>query len=246
MNSGRHAPMDVAMAVLAAFLAHGCGGPKPEAAESAPAAAPRVAPLPGEWTVASPSKVEFVAVKDGDKKVPGAFPGLTGRISADLTRLDATRGWFQVDLSTLDTGLPARDANIASAFFEVATGAFGVARFTFEAVEPASPSVDVGGTVEALARGRLALHGTEQPLDVRLRVERPDEGSLRVRTAVPFEVDGGSFGMEAQRLALVRLCGHADLSSKFPTTVDLVLHPAGATPAPVAGAPAEAGDAAPR
>ncbi|MCK6526171.1 YceI family protein [Myxococcota bacterium] len=245
MDPGRDPCPRAATALLAAALAWGCGGAKPEApAEAAPPAAPPTSSLPGEWAVAPPSKVEFVAVKDGDKKVPGAFPGVRGRISADPGRLGATRGWFEVDLSTLDTGLPPRDANIVGTFFDVATGTFGVARFAFDSVEPASPSLDVGGTVEALARGRLTLHGTERPLDARLTVERPDEGTLRVRTAAPFEVDGGSFGMEPQRLALVKLCGHADLSSKFPTTLDLVLHPA-AAPAPVAGAPPGEGGAPP-
>lgn len=108
------------------------------------------------------SEVDFSILHMSLSHVRGHFGNIGGTI--DLNQSDLTKSSVNVtiDVTTVDTGVAARDADLKSAnFFDVAK--FPAARFTSTSV-----TKDANGLTVA---GELTLHGISKP--VVLKVEGP-------------------------------------------------------------------------
>jgi polyisoprenoid-binding protein YceI len=105
---------------------------------------------------AANSTLSAVAMKNESVPVTLKFPGLSGWAQA------SGQAELDIPLGTLETGDPARDANIKSLFFEVAkSAAFGSATFKLTATDQPVGALADGQTLATRGEGRLSLHGSE-------------------------------------------------------------------------------------
>jgi polyisoprenoid-binding protein YceI/hemerythrin superfamily protein len=124
------------------------------------------------------------------REIKGEFKRWGGTISIDEVDPTKSRLRVWVDLASVDTAEPERDAQVRSAEF------FDIARFpraTFASTEIRLP--DSGNPV---VRGRLQLHGTEGEvaLEITRRDERTDDqGGARAIYSVTGRFDRRDFGL---------------------------------------------------
>lgn len=73
------------------------------------------------WSIdTAHTSVGFVARHMGLSKVRGQFTDFRGEIEGDPTDITTAKGWFEVDLASIDSGNADRDAHLKSAdFFDV-------------------------------------------------------------------------------------------------------------------------------
>lgn len=108
----------------------------------------------------------------------------------DPDQVPRTQMQFWVDVATIDTGSPERDAHVRSAEFLDAER-FPRAEFTSTNVRP-------GRDEEALVTGRLELHGIARSVDLRVIAQRSwldERGRMRALYAVHGQVDRQAFGL---------------------------------------------------
>jgi polyisoprenoid-binding protein YceI len=173
----------------------------------------------GTWRlVPAESAIHFVGIKNDAVGVPGSFSSLEGAFdSAKRT------GFVEVKLGSAETGNPARDENIRSAFFQAAQ--FPVARFEVAGLPAAETLPAPGASVRIELAGTLSLHGTSAALKIPASVSRDAQNHFHVRNAAPVVLTAKDFGMEAQLAALKALCGHESLSGAVPVDLDLAFAP---------------------
>ena len=79
------------------------------------------------WTIdANHTSVGFVARHMGLFKVRGQFTSFRGDGKGDLEDIPTAKGTFEVDMASVDSGSPDRDAHLRSADF---LSGFGLGRF---------------------------------------------------------------------------------------------------------------------
>ena len=80
------------------------------------------------------TSVGFVARHLGLSKVRGQFAGFRGEVEGDPSDITTAKGWFEVDMESIDTGNADRDAHLKSAdFFDVEK--FPTMRFVGKRIE---------------------------------------------------------------------------------------------------------------
>lgn len=126
-------------------------------------AAPILIAQTSTWNIdPAHSEVDFTVRHMSISNVHGQFGGIKGTIVGNTSDAAKSNVSVTIDLSTIDTGVSARDNDLKSAnFFDVAQ--FPTATFT-------STSVSGSGT-HLTVHGNLTLHGVTRP--VQLEVEGP-------------------------------------------------------------------------
>lgn len=165
------------------------------------------------------SKVEFIAVKDDAKQVPGTFRSKAGFFKfTSAAEGEELQGEVTVDLSTLDTKNAARDFNIRTIFFETEKNpAFKTAKFQING-KLSRKDIPIGGGTFNL-QGNLELHGKSVPLTVPVMVNA-DQG-VEVKTTSPVEIDFSAFDLMGVVPALMKACNHKNLEPKAQLNLDL-------------------------
>jgi polyisoprenoid-binding protein YceI len=111
------------------------------------------------WTIdTAHSSVAFVARHMGLSKVRGRFTSFRGEVEGDPADITTARARFEVDLASVDTGSPDRDAHLRSAdFFDV--DHHPTMTFVSRSIEPA------GGDYKVI--GDLTIKGQSRPIELR-------------------------------------------------------------------------------
>jgi polyisoprenoid-binding protein YceI len=176
------------------------------------------------------SSLRFTMNKWGDGQgstklpVTGEFTNFEVAASAhahDAETLDELEGLtatITIDLTSVATGMPLRDDNIRTHYFEAAQ--FGSAVFTLGNLR--AQGQGTSGIVRA--DGELDLHGyTQRFPDLALRVQRNGH-AWRVESAEPIRVHSQDFGLPVA--ALLAACGHPGLDEAASVEVafDLMEH----------------------
>jgi polyisoprenoid-binding protein YceI len=123
-------------------------------------------------------------------KVRGKFHGVQGTIilAEDPAQ---SRAEAEIDLRTIDTGNPDRDAHIRSAdFFDVDSHP----AMTFR-----STSVQLSGRTEALLTGELTLHGVTRTVELEVEVNgfaKDPYGATRCGFSAETEISRSEFGIK--------------------------------------------------
>lgn len=136
------------------------------------------------------SSVEFEVRHLGISFVTGRFKGLKGTVTVDERHPATARVEAEIDVATVDTGIPPRDEHLRSPdFFDVAK--HPVARFVSKRVEALKGD-------EATLVGELTLRGLTR--EVPLRVERTGEvrdpyGKQRVGVRAESTLSLQDFGL---------------------------------------------------
>ena len=103
----------------------------------------------------------------------------------------------RVPAASLDTGHANRDSDMREVL-EV-----GKYPFVVNKGVAAIPSPPPREPFDVTLEGELELHGVKRPLDVPLRVETAEDGSMRVRGATKLSLD--AFGIERPALLFVKI-----------------------------------------
>ena len=112
------------------------------------------------WTIDSAhSRVGFTARHMGLSKVRGQFTSFRGEVEGDPTDLTTAKARVEVDLASVDTGSPDRDAHLRSAdFFDVENHP----TMTF-----VTRSIESLGDGEYRVKGDLTIKGQSRPIEMR-------------------------------------------------------------------------------
>ena len=90
------------------------------------------------------TSVGFVARHMGLSKVRGQFGSFRGEVEGDPADLTTAKGWFEVDMASIDSGNADRDAHLKSAdFFDVEK--FPTMRFESKRIERSGDDFKVVG-----------------------------------------------------------------------------------------------------
>jgi polyisoprenoid-binding protein YceI len=104
----------------------------------------------------------------------------------------------RVPAASLDSGDANRDANMRDVL-EAGKYPFVV----FKGVATVPYPLPRGAPLDVTLQGELDLHGVKQPLDVPVRIEAAEDGSIRVRGATRFSLE--AHRIERPSLLLVKL-----------------------------------------
>ncbi|HMF39949.1 MAG TPA: YceI family protein [Polyangia bacterium] len=167
-------------------------------------------------------------------EIHGWFGSWGGEMLFDPEYIPRTQIQVWIDVASIDTGSPERDAHLRSAEF-LDAARFPRAQFT-------STDVALRRDGEAGVTGRLQLHGTARPVDLDVAAQRTwvdDQGLMRAAYDVHARVDRQAFGLHWNQdldvggivvgdkveidahIELVRTAA-ADLSLRDPTAIDSV------------------------
>jgi polyisoprenoid-binding protein YceI len=148
--------------------------------------------------------------------VRGQFGNITGTVEYDPQNLAATKVAASIDVSTVDTRQPKRDAHLKTAdFFDVEK--FPTMTFVSKRLMPAAP-----GKLKLL--GDLTLHGVTR--EIALDVEGPtpemkdSRGVVRMGASATGKLNRKDFGMNYQQPLDA---GGVALGEEVSITIDLEL-----------------------
>ena len=144
-----------------------------------------------EWTIdPDRSTLRFSLRHIVVHEIKGEFTRWGGTLSVDEANPTASTIRVWVDLESVNTGDPARDAQVRSSeFFDV--GRFPRAVFT-------NTEIRLPDRSSPVVRGRLQLHGTEGDVDleiVRREEQTTAEGTVRALYSVKGHIDRRLFGL---------------------------------------------------
>lgn len=145
----------------------------------------------GTWDIdPAHTTAQFVARHLMVSKVRGRFSGISGSIEIDPADVLASKVEAKIDVSTVDTGEPQRDAHLRSAdFFDVE--AYPEMRFV-------STSVSEAGGDQFTLKGDLTIKGITRPVELDLEIlgvmEDPSFG-LRAGFSASTTVNRQDFGL---------------------------------------------------
>ena len=123
-------------------------------------------------------------------EIQGRFTAWGGEVTFDPDQIDRSRIDLWIDVASIDTGSPERDAHLRSPEF------LDVARFP--RAEFTSSGVVVERDGAARLSGRLWLHGVSRDVDLDMRPERTwitTDGRLRAVYLVSGRIDRQAFGL---------------------------------------------------
>ncbi len=128
-----------------------------------------------QWTAAAPVKfllsgrdgrnvIKFIS-KAPLETIEGKTGQIDGTIEVDLADAASAAGQFEVDLTTVKTGIEMRDQHMREGYLH--TDSFPTATFKVNKVTKASAKALADGQpVEIEAQGELTIHGVTKPVAV--------------------------------------------------------------------------------
>jgi polyisoprenoid-binding protein YceI len=182
---------------------------------------PEAAPPLAYRVDAAQSQLQFVTLKAGQAGVGGVaevqkFTRFTGGVDA------AGAVVLEIDLASVDTGVPIRDDRMRTMLFNVAANPN--ARFSANVDPGLVKGLAIGGAIDVDAAGQLRLAGQSRDVKAPLRVARLSTGALQVSTRSPLVVDLSGFGLKPGVEALREIMGLNFLAASAPVSLNLVLH----------------------
>ena len=148
-------------------------------------------------------KLFATVLKNKDQKVQLKFHQLSGTLTAG----EKYNANVSVDLAGLDSGNPARDNNIRSAFFEISKHpGYQNAKFEMERIDGIPATLETGINYDAKAKGTLTIHGSSVIFEGPLVVKKGKKGSLIVQFKEPWIVNIANVAMESMLKPLKVVC----------------------------------------
>jgi polyisoprenoid-binding protein YceI len=166
---------------------------------------------------ASRSKIEFISTKNEGVKVPGVFKDIQGFFY--FTKAGLLQGRVMVDIDSLSTDNPARDANLKSLFFETNKSPnFKKATFVLSGnLLKKNLSAD-GKAVEL--HGTLVMHGKKVPLSIPVTVTKQAD-NIEIKNSASVVMDFAKWNFMGNVPTLMKACGHKKLEPKADLNIDL-------------------------
>ncbi|MFB6346037.1 MAG: YceI family protein [bacterium] len=184
-------------------------------------------PISGTYQVNSDaSTVRFTSIKNKDLAVTGRFSTVKGTITVpDDGKISQAKGSMKLDLSSLNTGLDIRNKRIIETFFQVPEQkSYRYATFTFSSVNSQANKLEkLHDPIKLSVSGTMKLVGKKVKTTIPLKVTRTGQKTIRVTSQTPWVLSIKEFGLEKALDALMKVCGHNDVSDAVPLSFDLQL-----------------------
>ncbi len=155
--------------------------------------------------------IKFVS-KAPLETIEGVTSRIEGNLDVDLANPTAATGQFEVDLTTLKTGIDMRDQHLRERF--VHTDSFPKATFRLTKVAKlAAPALADGQPINVEAQGKMTIHGVTKPVMATGTVTYMKESEetqvrlpgdlLHVDVAIPILLS--DFGIERPKMLFMKL-----------------------------------------
>jgi len=171
------------------------------------------------------SKMSFVSTKNGGTEVGGVFGVVLGGFNLDPAKLSATTGVLNVELDSVDTGLPLRDTNIAETFFGQVIGKVIRSDVEFLEFRPEAETVAVGSKTQAEVDLRINLRGSGNLASAKVELTRTSETVWTMKTTEPVVLSIAGMGMQGRADSLKERCGHESIGDTVTISAEIVLMP---------------------
>jgi polyisoprenoid-binding protein YceI len=143
------------------------------------------------WEIdTSRSQLRFTLRHIVVSEIQGLFSGWGGAMTVDPDRVPVIKVQAWIDVASIDTGAPERDAHVRSSEF-LDTASFPRAQFT-------STNVVLRKDGAATLTGRLELHGISRDLDLDVTAGATwidDQGAMRAAYTARGSIDRQAFGL---------------------------------------------------
>ncbi|MCG6941993.1 MAG: YceI family protein [Thiohalocapsa sp.] len=168
-------------------------------------------PAAAGWTMdPTRSHLAFVSIKAEDVAEVNTFKEMSGTISDD-GNVTVTMA-----LDSVETLVPIRNERMRQFLFDTAD--YKDATLTAK-VEPAVIADMQPGQISTItAEGNLSLHGTTQPMVIKMQAAKLDDGTVMVASIEPLIVDATKFGLSEGIEKLREIAGLSSISHAVPVT----------------------------
>ncbi len=191
----------------ALFMLLACAGNSgPEVANSAPTA----------WTLDQQrSKLSFASVKNGSIVETHQFAVLSGTLLAEQTAK------LEIDLASVQTGIPIRNERMREHLFKVPKFATATVTAPISMSDLDLVSMGRGESLQSSVSATVSMHGVELDLDVQFVLTVLADGSVQAISSSPLVVNAEQFGMLAGLEKLRELAGLNSISPNVPISFAL-------------------------
>lgn len=164
------------------------------------------------------SYLQFISVKNSLIAETHRFASLSGFVA------EGERAQLQVNLGSVETGIPIRNERMREHLFKIAQ--FATANISVPLSDLSTNALTIGQSMTRDIKVTLDLHGKTQTLSSKVSVTRMAEGGLVVQSIAPVVVNTASFDMTAGVDKLRELAGLATISQAVPVSFALQFDPA--------------------
>jgi hypothetical protein len=171
------------------------------------------------------SALSFVSTKNGGIEVAGVFGVVLGGFNLDPEKLSATTGVLNVELDSVDTGLPLRDTNLAETFFGRVVGKVIRSDVEFLAFRPEAESIAVGEKTQAVVDLRINLRGNGNLASAKVELARTSADGWTLKTTEPVILSIADLGMQGRADSLKERCGHQSIGDRVAISAEIILAP---------------------
>jgi len=170
-----------------------------------------------DWTlVPEASSVSFVSIKKGSVGEVHHFRSLAGGID------DANRVRLEIDLGSVDSGIPVRDERMREWLFE--TARFPKAVVTATLPDDSYRQMAAGDAADANLTVTLQLHGVSQTMQASLVVVALSADDLLVATRDPVIINAADFHLVRGIEKLREVANLPSIATAVPVNLVLLLH----------------------
>jgi hypothetical protein len=174
-------------------------------------------PVHADWQLDNESsRLSFISTKATHITEVNRFRGLRGSVEDDgKVRL-------QVELETVETGIPLRDERVRKQLFEIAR--FAEAEISAQLDFAPLVALAPGAQLELRLPLLVNLHGHKQEYRSELLVTRLDDRRFQVVTLAPLVLNAADFGLAEGLESLRALAGLPAISLAVPVSAVLIFN----------------------
>lgn len=168
------------------------------------------------YELSSPeTRVGYVSYKNKELPVPGVFTEANGFMTTDHLE-----GW--VNVLSIDSGNPVRDARLEKLFFEVENADNATMYFTSTSVTGLDAWPTGDAPVKATVKGTLDMHGKKVEVALPMKIEKNDD-QYEVELTSDVLLGFDKFGLIEPLNHLMKACNHHQMGTSAKLQLDLTL-----------------------
>ncbi len=164
------------------------------------------------------SELSFMSVKNNTIGETHRFTSLSGFVA------EGEQAQVQINLASVDTGIPIRNERMREHLFKIAQ--FATANIAVPLGDHRTQQLRKGQALSRDISLTLDLHGETQTLSARVNVTRLADGGLLVQSLAPVTLNPASFDMNAGVDKLRELAGLTSIGRVVPVSFSLRFEPA--------------------
>lgn len=170
-----------------------------------------------DWTLSPDSNLKFITTKNTNISEVHHFNSMKGTVNKDGS------AEVQVDLSSVETGIPIRNERMQSMLFD--TTKFATLTITSDLPSSLIDSLNNGKTLMASLPLKVSLHGITANMTAEVISTQNASGQVTVSTVSPMLIKASDFGLVEGVEALRNVAGLERISTTVPVIFTLLFDP---------------------